>query len=152
MRYIALLIISALLSYTAVKADDLPNPKASIICGKWISSTKDLIVEIYPYQNTFRAKIVWFSGGVTKAKPMETMLDTKNPNPNLRNRRVIGLNVVEGIVYNARSKTWENGKIYEVQSGKTWDAAAHLDKDGTLKVKGYWHVKLLGKTLTFKRV
>jgi uncharacterized protein (DUF2147 family) len=152
MRYLYFLFIAILLSTNTVKADELPDANASVICGKWMSATKDLIVEIYPYKNTFRAKIVWFNGGVSKAKPMETITDINNPDATLRTRKVLGLNVVEGIVYKAKSKTWEGGKIYEVQSGKYWDAAAQIDKSGTLKVKGYWHIKLLGKTLTFTRV
>ena len=152
MRYLFSLFIAALFLIHPVKAEEVPDAKANVICGKWMSSTKDLVVEIYPYKNTFKAKIVWFSGGVSKAKPMETITDVKNPNVNLRSRKVLGLDVVEGIVYNAKSKTWENGKIYEVQSGKRWDAAAQIDKSGALKVKGYWHVKMLGKTMTFTRV
>ena len=152
MRHLYIIFIAALCSFTTVKANELPNPKANIICGKWMSSTKDLVVEIYPYKNTFKARIVWFSGGVSKAKPMETITDIKNPDASLRNRKVLGLDVVENIIYNADSNTWEGGKIYEVQSGKYWDAAARIDKSGLLKVKGYWHVKLLGKTITFQRV
>jgi uncharacterized protein (DUF2147 family) len=152
MRYFYILLIAVLTFINPTKADQLPDAKANVICGKWMSEAKDLMVEIYPYKNTFKAKIVWFSGGVSKAKPMETITDIKNPDEKLRNRKVLGLDVVENIVYNPKSKTWENGRIYEVQSGKYWNAAAAIDKSGLLKVKGYWHIKLLGKTMTFKRV
>jgi uncharacterized protein (DUF2147 family) len=154
MRNFYTLLLIILCSFTTVKAGgpfDDTDTKANRICGKWQSTEKNLIVEVYPYKNTFRAKMVWFTGGVSKAKPMETITDIKNPDPALRSRKVLGLDVVENLTYNPKSNSWEGGKIYEVQSGKYWSAVAYIDKTGLLKVKGYWKVKLLGKTMTFKR-
>ncbi|RYU91166.1 DUF2147 domain-containing protein [Mucilaginibacter terrigena] len=150
MRYLFILAITLLSAFTTINPDEAV--KANTICGKWQSSEKNLTVEVYPYKNTFKAKIIWFSGGVSKAKPMETITDIKNPNPALRSRKVLGLDVVQDLKYNAGSNSWESGKIYEVQSGKYWSAAAYIDKTGLLKVKGYWKVKLIGKTMTFKRI
>jgi uncharacterized protein (DUF2147 family) len=150
MRNLFIVIVTLLSSFTTINPNE--TVKADRICGKWASTEKDLVVEVYPYKGTYKAKIVWFSGGVTDAKPMETITDIKNPNLSLRNRKVLGLDVVENLTYNAGSNTWEGGKIYEVQSGKYWSAAATIDKTGLLKVKGYWKVKLLGKTMTFKRI
>jgi uncharacterized protein (DUF2147 family) len=156
MRYLYTLLLIVLCSFTTVKAANTPDDDATVkahrICGKWESTEKNLRVEVYAYKNTFKARMIWFSGGVTKAKPMETITDVKNPDPALRTRKVLGLDVVEGLVYNPKSDSWEGGKIYEVQSGKYWSAAAYLDKNGQLKVKGYWKVKLLGKTMAFKRI
>lgn len=150
MRYVCILLLTALCSFKTIEPDN--NAKASLICGKWQSTERNLIVEVYPYKNTYKAKMVYFTGGVTKAKPMESITDKKNPNPALRNRKVLGLDVVENLTYNPGSNSWEGGRIYEVQSGKYWNAAASIDKSGLLKVKGYWKVKLLGKTMTFKRI
>ena len=155
MRYIYILIIFLTCSLTIAKARISPvakvNARANRACGKWASTEKNLIVEVYPYKGTYKAKTIWFSGGVTKTKPMETITDVKNPNPALRNRKVLGLDVVENLVYDPKSDSWESGRIYEVQSEKYWNAAGYLDKSGMLKVKGYWKMKLFGKTMTFKR-
>jgi uncharacterized protein (DUF2147 family) len=150
MRYVCVLLLTVFCSFKAIDPDN--SQQANRICGKWESTEKNLIVEVYPYKNTFRAKMIWFTGGVSKAKPMEIITDIKNPDPALRSRKVLGLDVVENLTYNPKSNSWEGGKIYEVQSGKYWNAAAYIDKTGLLKVKGYWKVKLLGKTMTFKRV
>ncbi|MBB3967844.1 DUF2147 domain-containing protein [Mucilaginibacter phyllosphaerae] len=149
MRYLCFCVLFVFSFFKNTGPADTP---ANRICGKWESAEKNLTVEVYPYNNTFKAKIIRFTGGVSKTKPMETITDIKNPDKALRDRKVLGLNVVEGLTYNSGSDTWENGKIYEVQSGKYWNVAASLTKDGLLKVKGYWHIKLLGKTMTFKRV
>lgn len=148
MRYL-LLICFTWLSSLIINDPAAGDPNA--ICGKWMSAEKNLAVEVYRNKQAYRAKIIYFTGGVTKDKPMEAVTDIKNPDPALRNRKVLGLNVLEGLSY-AKPNAWEGGKIYEVQSGKYWNAAAYLDKNGQLKVKGYWHMKLIGRTMTFNRM
>jgi uncharacterized protein (DUF2147 family) len=125
-------------------------PESDRICGKWISSDKKLIVEVYKDQGKFKAKIVWFNDD--PSKPMEEWRDKHNPDPALRNRRIVGLEILSGLKYDTDSHTWEGGKIYDAQHGKQWDAAGYIDKDGSLKVKGYWHIKIIGRTMVFKRV
>ncbi|MFD0792898.1 DUF2147 domain-containing protein [Mucilaginibacter litoreus] len=152
MRYLYILLFTLVCTFKNTDPDEAFATRANRICGKWQSTEKNLVVEVYPYKNTFKAKIVWFSGGVTPDKPMESITDKKNPDPALRNRKVLGLDVVENLKYSPRSNSWEGGKIYEVQSGKYWNAAAALDNSGDLKVKGYWKLKLFGKTMNFKRI
>jgi uncharacterized protein (DUF2147 family) len=120
------------------------------ICGKWIASDKKMIVEVYKDKDQFRAKIVWFNDD--PSKPMNEWRDTHNPDPTLRSRRILGMDVLSGLRYDEKSRTWEDGMIYDAQHGKQWDAAGYIDNDGTLKVKGYWHIKLIGRTMIFKRV
>ncbi|HEK21240.1 MULTISPECIES: DUF2147 domain-containing protein [unclassified Mucilaginibacter] len=151
MRLLSILILSLTCLLKPAYGPDTDTP-ANRICGKWESSEKNLVVEVYPYRNTLRAKMIRFTGGVSKAQPMENITDKKNPDPALRSRKVLGMDVVEDLVYNPKSNSWENGRIYEIQSGKTWSAAAYLENENTLKVKGYWKVKLIGKTMTFHRL
>lgn len=151
MRLLSIILLSLTSLFKPAHRPDTDIP-ANRICGKWESSEKNLVVEVYPYKNTFRAKMIRFTGGVSNARQMESITDKKNPDPALRSRKVLGIDVVEGLVYKAESNSWENGHIYEIQSGKTWNAAAYLENENTLKVKGYWKVKLLGKTMTFHRL
>lgn len=82
---------------------------------------------------------------------METRLDTDNPDPKLRTQKVMGSNILKNLVYVPKSNSWENGVIYDAQHGRYWDSAAYINKEGELKVTGYWHFKFIGKTLTFIR-
>jgi uncharacterized protein (DUF2147 family) len=125
-------------------------PNGDRICGKWMAAEGNLMVQVYKDKDEFRAKIVWFKDD--PSKPMEEWSDKHNPDPALRSRKILGLNVVNGLKYNNRSDTWEDGTIYDAQHGKQWDAVGYIDKDGLLKVKGYWHFKIFGKTMVFKRV
>lgn len=76
----------------------------------------------------------------------------KNPNVQLQKRKVIGMEVMNGLVYNENNNDWEDGRIYDASSGKNWNANALIMEDGCLKVRGFWHLKCLGQDIIFKRV
>ncbi len=125
--------------------------KQDEILGKWESTEKNLIVQVYKDGNIYRAKVLWFSNTDTLT-PVEQKMDLKNPNKSLRTRKIVGLDVLSGMVYNPKQNKYFNGKIYDSSSGKTYNATAWLSDANTLNVRGYYLVRLLGKTLDFKRV
>jgi uncharacterized protein (DUF2147 family) len=121
------------------------------ICGKWISSEKNIIVQIYREGNIFKARIVWFQNTDT-SKAMDEWTDKHNPDVALRNRKLIGMSILRDMDFVPKSNSWENGKIYDAKNGREWDASAYINKEGQLKVTGYWHFKFIGRTMTFIRV
>jgi uncharacterized protein (DUF2147 family) len=125
--------------------------QCDMICGKWLSTTKNLQVEIYKEGTEFRAKIIWFDDSDDKTRPTATRLDTDNPDPKLRTQTVVGSNVLSKLSYVPASNSWEGGIIYDALHGHYWDSAAYINERGELKVSGYWHFKFIGKTLTFIR-
>lgn len=120
------------------------------ICGKWQSAEKNLIVQVYKVDDEFKARIVWFNDD-DDSKPLDYWTDKKNPDPALRSRKILGLNVLEKLVYDADSNSWEEGVIYDAKNGRHWNSSAYIDKEGHLRVKGYWHFKFIGKTMKFNR-
>jgi len=122
------------------------------ICGKWMATTKNLIVQVYKDGDDFKAKIVWFDDSDDKSRPLATRTDSENPDKNLRDQKVVGMNILDKLVYVPQSNSWENGVIYDAMHGRYWDSSAYVTTDGTLKVTGYWHFKFIGKTLTFTRL
>jgi len=120
------------------------------ICGKWESTDKSLRIQVYMQQNEFKAKIIWFSD--TEGKPMDYWTDRHNPDPALRNRKILGMSVLEDLKYDAATDTWEDGMVYDSKHGKEWNASAYIDKSGQLRVRGYWHFKFIGRTMTFRRI
>lgn len=123
---------------------------AQAICGKWENKAKSLRIQIYMEGQDFRAKIIWFSD--TEGKPMSYWKDKRNPDPELRGRQILGMNILRGLKYDESKKSWENGIVYDSKHGKEWNAAAKIDKKGLLQVRGYWHFKWIGKTMTFHRI
>jgi len=130
----------------------LAQHKPDAILGKWESVQKNLIVEIYKHNNAFKARIVWFHDADDTITPIEQRLDIKNPDKNLRSGKILGMDVLSGLVYDAKQNRWEKGRIYDSSSGKTWDATVWLIDANNLNVRGFYLVRLFGKTLSFTRI
>ena len=122
------------------------------IIGKWMSTENNLVVEIFKLGDSYKARVVWFDDSDDKARPMNIRCDWKNPDENSRTRKIIGMEVMHGLVYNEQNNNWEDGKIYDPNSGKDWSAKACFTKSGLLKVRGYWGFQLLGKDLLLRRI
>ncbi len=132
------------ISLTAQQPDD--------IVGRWISAQRNVTVQIYKDSSAFRGKIVWFDDSDDKRRPMVNRTDKNNPIKSLRNRKIIGLDVLTGLNFNIKCNCWQKGKIYDVTTGKTWNASITLDNINLVKVRGFWHYEFIGKSMTFKRL
>ena len=61
-----------------------------------------------------------------------------------------GLVFLKEMTFNAKDNEWQNAVItYPGKSGK-FKAAMRLEKDGRLRIRAYWGVAALGKTLYWK--
>lgn len=141
----------SLLTITLV-LNAISQNESDAIAGRWMSSENNLEVEIYKSGNLYNARVIWIDDSNDKSRPMNVRCDIKNPNEALRSRKIIGLEVMYGLAYNADQKEWMNGKIYDPESGREWNAKAWLNKEGYLKVRGYWGLEFIGKCLLFKKV
>lgn len=122
------------------------------IIGRWMSAENNLEVEIFKTGNEYKARVVWFDDTDDKSSPMNVRCDKRNPIEALRTRKVIGMEVMHGLVYNEGKDEWEDGRIYDASSGKDWNAKAWIAKDGCLKVRGFWHFEFLGQNMCFKKL
>lgn len=148
MKYIALAAI--IVSMTSFKTPKSTN--ADKIVGKWIANEdKNIIVQVYKSGAEFKAKIVWFDDSDDKTRPMTTRCDTKNPDKTLRGRKLIGLEVLRGLTYNADDDEWQDGHIYDPSSGKEYCAKAWINSDGCLKVRGFWRFEIFGQNMCFTK-
>ncbi|WP_428328942.1 DUF2147 domain-containing protein [Mucilaginibacter sp.] len=148
MKYLFCFFVLILI--TTVNSNGQVKQPSELICGRWESTEKNLIVQVYMEDGKFRAKILWYND--TEGKPMDYWTDERNPNPALRSRKILGLSVLTNLTYHPETNSWEDGVIYDSKHGREWNSSAYLDKKGELKVKGYWHFKFIGKTMTFTRI
>ena len=83
----------------------------------------------------------------------EPNLDDKNQDESLRSRPVMGLLLLTDFVFDGDDE-WEDGKIYDPKSGKTYSCYIefHDDSKNELKVRGFIGVSLIGKTTYWTRV
>lgn len=145
------ILLCVVFSFAGNSANAQSVSKCDQICGKWMSSENNLIVQVYREANEFKAKTIWFNDP-TDNRDINEYYDVKNPNPALKNRRLIGMTVLENLVYVPETKSWENGTIYDATTGRIWSSAVSMLTDGTIKVTGYWKFKFIGKSMMFKRV
>lgn len=125
-------------------------PPSQRVCGKWESIDKRLVIQVYLQNGQYRAKLLWYSN--TGGKPLDYWRDVNNPDPALRSRRLLGMELLSGLKYDKTSNSWEDGQVYDSTHGRTWNASARIDDKGLLHVRGYWHFKFIGRTLLFFRV
>ena len=111
-----------------------------------------LIINVYREGSDFKASIVWFRDHDNINIPMDKRLDKRNPDKLLRTRKILGMDVLRNLKYNAKSNRWEQGVIYDATSGREWDSAAWVTTKGLLKVRGFWGFEFVGKTITFKKI
>ncbi len=124
----------------------------NLIVGKWMSTQKNLIVEVYRENKEFKAKVIWFHDKNVLARPIATRTDHRNPDETLRSRKLLGMDILQDLQYNPDSNRWEDGLIYDPLSGREWSSVAYINDHGQLNVKGYWHFEFISKTLTFDRL
>ncbi|HMC85143.1 MAG TPA: DUF2147 domain-containing protein [Chitinophagaceae bacterium] len=132
-------LIALLLSLSGAFADvHLKN--ADEIVGLYWSPKKDAKIEIFKRGNRYYGRSIWVAS---------MRKDTKNPDETLKNREVLGIELLTGFTFN--DDFYTDGKIYDPESGKTYDCRMSLT-DKILKVRGYIGISLFGRTETFERI
>lgn len=76
--------------------------------------------------------------------------DRKNPDPALRNRPIIGLQVMEGLTA-AGDNQWERGACYDPESGNTYKCKMRMESPERLKLRGYIGISLFGRSYVLTR-
>ena len=142
-----MLLILCLVNQLAAAQDKI---KGDAILGFWKANEKVLTINVYKQEQSYKAKIVSFTDH-HNTTPSEQRTDEKNPDAALRTRKMIGMDVLTGLRYDADAAEWTDGEIYDAGSGKTYSATLELSSDGILSVRAYKGISLLGKTLTFHR-
>ena len=104
---------------------------ADAIKGKWISLPKEgLLINVYKVHNVYKGKIKWAR-------------DKEAAHP--------GFLIIDELVYDYESQSWENGRIYDPKGGD-YSASAKINEEGILVVRAYKLMKFLGTDKFFKRV
>jgi uncharacterized protein (DUF2147 family) len=138
MKTTFLLLFSTLILH----ANSFANSGPDVILGEWLSQEKDGKISIYKQGDKYYGKISW---GKTPGRK-----DAKNPDAKLKNRDLIGLVILQDFKYTGSA--WENGKIYDPNSGKTYDCILKVkDNNKVLDIRGYVGVPMFGRTATWTR-
>ena len=116
------------------------------IAGTWLSGDGDGLIEIRVDGSAISGKIL----GSPNDDPDRPTTDIRNPDPALRDRPLIGLDIFAGFTYEGDNR-WAGGFIYDPNSGKTYRGKLHLVGSDTLEVRGFIGISLIGRTETWVR-
>ena len=121
---------------------------AQDVVGKWKLEDGTAIVEVYKSGDAYNGKIVWL------LHPTEDdgtpAVDNNNPDPKLRSRQLIGLNMLSGL--KKTGTEYSGGSIYDPGNGKTYNCSIKVEGN-VLKVRGSLDKRgLLGRTMDWFRV
>jgi uncharacterized protein (DUF2147 family) len=60
--------------------------------------------------------------------------------------------LLKSFKFNAKNKSWENGEIYDPESGKTYSCNMKMETADKLNIRGYIGISLIGRTEVWTRV
>jgi uncharacterized protein (DUF2147 family) len=145
LTFLAAILLTASTSFAATPGD---------VLGLWKTDGGDSQLELFKCGDKICGKIVWLKvpkyidrndGPVGKTK-----VDRKNPNPALRNRPILGLQVMSGFTAQGDNR-WGKGTSYNPESGKSYKSKLLLASPQRLELRGYIGISLIGRTLVLSR-
>lgn len=119
-----------------------------MVVGVWESEEKNLQIEMFKDGDQFAGRMIYFK--CSSENVMRTSVDSENPNETLRDRKLLGMKLVYRLAYRGQG-VWDNGKIYDPNSGRTFEARIRLTGPHTAIVRGYWKYKWIGRSMVFNR-
>jgi uncharacterized protein (DUF2147 family) len=116
-----LFILTALL----VSISTYAQSDSDRIKGIWLNHLENAKVEIFERDGKFYGKIVWVD--IPEGVDINMATDRNNPDPSLRSRKIMGLEMISDLKYD--DGTWEDGKLYSPEKGKTVDCELEISDD-----------------------
>jgi uncharacterized protein (DUF2147 family) len=112
-----------------------PALAADPVEGDWMAgpTTKVHIAPCADAADRLCGVITWLKN--PNDKTGQPSRDTANPDPMLRSRTIVGLPFIRDF-HRVEAGRWTGGKIYDPESGKTYNSKMRVNPDGTLKLEG----------------
>lgn len=125
------------------------------VIGTWKTADGRALIKIYHCGTNICGRVAWLREPDFPADDREGMAgkprtDRHNPNPELRNHRVIGLQIMEGFTRGDDDR-WDHGTIYDSDSGKTYRSRLTLIGPNRLDLHGYIGIPLFGRSQIWTR-
>ncbi len=115
--------------------------RAEDYLGVWISDNTEEHFEMYEKDGAYYGKIIWVSYSDLDGKSLH---DHKNPDPELRKREIVGMEMLLGFRYKGNG-VFDQGHVYDPGSGNTYKCRVKVEGN-TAKIRGYIGIPLLGRT------
>lgn len=123
---------------------------ADDLIGVWEPSSGKGRVKVEKIGDKFYGKVVWLKEPIDP-ETGQKKLDKSNPDVTLRTRPRLGLRVLKDFNFVSKG-VWDNGTIYDPESGSTYNCKITMKDANTLDIRGYIGVSVFGRTDVWKRV
>jgi uncharacterized protein (DUF2147 family) len=130
----------------AAVASDAASGNGAV--GTWLDQTGKAGITIAPCGAKLCGTITWLRAPLDAQGKPKT--DIHNTNGTLTTRPICGLQILGNFVPDG-ANAWTGGFIYDPEKGETYDSNMHLKPDGTLAVRGYVGISLLGRSEIWTR-
>ena len=134
------LIAPALLAFMVAT----PSFASELHGTRWLTANGSGIIRIEACGKQTCGRIV---GPGPKADKNAATTDTKNPDPKLRTRSIVGMAILTGFTAQPDGK-FTGGQIYDPTEGKVYRSEFRRKRDGKLEVKGCVGHICIGQTWT----
>jgi uncharacterized protein (DUF2147 family) len=119
--------------------------------GRWYAEGGAAQVDLRDCGGELCGQVVWLRS------PFDDngceLRDRFNPDESLRNRPVVGIEVLRGLAPTSSANgSWESGTIYDPGSGNTYRASMNMLGENRLELRGYIGIPLIGRTTKWFRV
>ena len=122
------------------------DSRADRIVGVWLNEAGDGLIRIEREGDLFVGRIA----GAPEGTRDQELTDVNNPEPSLRDRPLLGLQIMGDYRFDGRR--WTDGWIYDPDKGERYSSRLTLDGDDRLRVRGFIGVSMLGRTEVWSRV
>lgn len=127
---------------------------AADITGYWLTldkNTNEPKSQIEIFRNNdgkYYGRIVWLKKPLKNNQPLK---DENNPEEELKNRTILGLQILYGLEFT--DGIWEDGKIYDPESGSIYKCKAWFEDNdrNILYMRGYIGFSLIGRNVQWIR-
>lgn len=115
--------------------------------GRWLTQKGDGWIRIQIVGDSLEGSV---AGSPDPKQREERKFDDRNPDTNLRTRRLEGLTIMTGFEYEGDGH-WSGGTVYDPNSGKTYKCTVKQLDANTLKIRGFIGISLFGRSETWSR-
>ena len=119
------------------------------IIGVWESGSGKARVNIIKSGNYYYGRIVWLrEPNNEEGKPK---VDKNNPEESKRTTPLLGMRMLASFEFKGNN-VWEDGTIYDPESGSTYNCTISLAENNTMNIRGFIGISAFGRTDVWRRL
>jgi uncharacterized protein (DUF2147 family) len=144
------LLFGLFLVFTFQNLQSQTSTEADAIVGVWESGSGKARINIIRSGNFFYGRIVWLKepNDPATGKPK---VDKNNPDESKRSTPLLGYRMLSGFEFKGNN-LWEDGTIYDPESGSTYNCKISLEDKNTMNIRGFIGIAAFGRTDVWKKL